>query len=135
MLKKCTVITISSITILFIVFFIALSYEDTISLATEVNRFLAVMIFTASGVIIAITKISDMDGSPISNTKILALSKLANTFLNLNNVIWSVLIIAGIFVYKLDSLFIIYKYFFPNITVVLFMIFMIVFILKDKSTY
>ena len=93
------------------------------------------MIFTASGVIIAITKISDLDGSPISNTKILALSKLANTFLNLNNVIWSVLIIAGIFVYKLDSLFIIYKYFFPNITVVLFMIFMIVFILKDKSTY
>lgn len=135
MLKKCIVITISSITILFIVFFIALSYEDALSLTTEVNRLLAVMIFTASGVIIAITKISDMDGSPISNTKILALSKLANTFLNLNNVIWSVLIIAGIFVYKLDSLFIIYKYFFPNITVVLFIIFMIVFILKDKSTY
>lgn len=135
MLKKCIVITISSITILFIVFFIALSYEYALSLTTEVNRLLAVMIFTASGVIIAITKISDMDGSPISNTKILALSKLANTFLNLNNVIWSVLIIAGIFVYKLDSLFIIYKYFFPNITVVLFMIFMIVFILKDKSTY
>ena len=122
MLKKCIVI-------------IALSYEDALSLTTDVNRLLAVMIFTASGVIIAITKISDMDGSPISNTKILALSKLANTFLNLNNVIWSVLIIAGIFVYKLDSLFIIYKYFFPNITVVLFMIFMIVFILKDKSTY
>lgn len=81
MLKKCIVITISSITILFIVFFIALSYEDALS-TTDVNRLLAVMIFTASGVIIAITKISDMDGSPISNTKILALSKLANTFLN-----------------------------------------------------
>ena len=134
MLKKCIVITISSITILFIVFFIALSYEDALSLTTEVNRLLAVMIFTASGVIIAITKISDMDGSPISNTKILALSKLANTFLNLNNAIWSVLIIAGIFVYKLDSLFI-YKYLLPNITVVLFMIFVIVFVLKDKSTY
>lgn len=134
MLKKCIVITISSITILFIVFFIALSYEDALSLTTEVNRLLAVMIFTASGVIIAITKISDMDGSPISNTKILALSKLANTFLNLNNVIWSVLIIAGIFVYKLDSLFV-YRYFFPNITVVHFMIFVIVSVLKDKSTY
>ena len=135
MLKKCIVITISSITILFIVFFIALSYEYALSLTTEVNRILAVMIITASYVMIAITKISDMDGSPISNTKILALSKLANTFLNLNNVIWSVLIIAGIFVYKLDSLFIIYKYFFPNITVVLFMIFVIVSVLKDKSTY
>ena len=73
-----------------------------------------------------------MDKSHISSTKILALSKLANTFLNLNNVIWIVLIIAGIFVYKLDSLFI-YKYFFPNITVVHFMIFVIVSVLKDKN--
>jgi hypothetical protein len=133
MLKKCIVITISSIIILFAI--IALSYEDALSLTTEVNRILAVMIITASYVMIAITKISDMDKSPISSTKILALSKLANIFLNLNNVIWIVLIIAGIFVYKLDSLFIIYKYFFPNITVVLFMIFVIVSVLKDKSTY
>lgn len=92
------------------------------------------MIITASGVMIAITKISDMDKSPISSTKILALSKLANIFLNLNNVIWLVLIIAGIFVYKLDYLFV-YRYFFPNITVVHFMIFVIVSVLKDKSTY
>ena len=136
MLKKCIVITISSIAILFIVFFIALSYEDAISLTTEVNRLLSVMIITASGVMIAITKISisDMDKSPISSTKILALSKLANIFLNLNNVIWLVSIIAGIFVYKLDSLFV-YRYFFPNITVVHFMIFVIVSVLKDKSTY
>ena len=133
MLKKCIVITISSIIILFAI--IALSYEDALSLTTEVNRILAVMIITASYVMIAITKISDMDKSPISSTKILALSKLANIFLNLNNVIWIVLIIAEIFVYKLDSLFIIYKYFFPNITVVLFMIFVIVSVLKDKSTY
>ena len=133
MLKKCIVITISSIIILFAI--IALSYEDALSLTTEVNRILAVMIITASYVMIAITKISDMDKSPISSTKILALSKLANIFLNLNNVIWIVLIIAGIFVYKLDSLFIIYKYFFPNITVVFFMIFVIVSVLKDKSTY
>ena len=133
MLKKCIVITISSIIILFAI--IALSSEDALSLTTEVNRILAVMIITASYVMIAITKISDMDKSPISSTKILALSKLANIFLNLNNVIWIVLIIAGIFVYKLDSLFIIYKYFFPNITVVLFMIFVIVSVLKDKSTY
>ena len=133
MLKKCIVITISSIIILFAI--ITLSYEDALSLTTEVNRILAVMIITASYVMIAITKISDMDKSPISSTKILALSKLANIFLNLNNVIWIVLIIAGIFVYKLDSLFIIYKYFFPNITVVLFMIFVIVSVLKDKSTY
>ena len=131
MLKKCIVITISSITILFIVFFIALSYEDALSLTTDVNRLLAVMIFTASGVMIAITKISDMDKSPISSTKILTLSKLANIFLNLNNVIWLVLIIAGIFIYKLDSLFM-YRYFFPNITVVHFMIFVIVSVLKDK---
>ena len=134
MLKKCIVITISSIIILFAIFFIALSYEDALSLTTEVNRLLAVMILTASGVMIAITKISDMDKSPISSTKILALSKLANTFLNLNNIIWIVLFIAGIFVYKLDYLFI-YKYFFPNITVVHFMIFVIVSVLKDKSTY
>lgn len=134
MLKKCIVTTISSIAILFIVFFIALSYEDALSLTTEVNRLLSVMIITASGVMIAITKISDMDKSPISSTKILALSKLANIFLNLNNVIWLVLIIAGIFVYKLDYLFV-YRYFFPNITVVHFMIFVIVSVLKDKSTY
>lgn len=133
MLKKCIIITISSI-ILFAIFFIALSYEDALSLTTEVNRLLSVMIITASGVMIAITKISDMDKSPISSTKILALSKLANIFLNLNNVIWLVLIIAGIFVYKLDSLFV-YRYFFPNITVVHFMIFVIVSVLKDKSTY
>lgn len=134
MLKKCIVITISSIIILFSIFFIALSYEDALSLTTEVNRLLSVMIITASGVMIAITKISDMDKSPISSTKILALSKLANIFLNLNNVIWLVLIITGIFVYKLDSLFV-YRYFFPNITVVHFMIFVIVSVLKDKSTY
>lgn len=134
MLKKCIVITISSIIILFAIFFITLSYEDALSLTTEVNRLLAIMILTASGMMIAITKISDMDKSPISSKKILALSKLANTFLNLNNVIWIVLIIAGIFVYKLDSLFM-YKYFFPNITVVHFMIFVIVSVLKDKSTY
>ena len=133
MLKKCIVIIISSI-ILFAIFFIALSYEDALSLITEVNRLLSVMIITASGVMIAITKISDMDKSPISSTKILALSKLANIFLNLNNVIWTILIIAGIFVYKLDSLFV-YRYFFPNITVVHFMIFVIVSVLKDKSTY
>ena len=133
MLKKCIIITISSI-ILFAIFFIALSYEDALSLTTEVNRLLSVMIITASGVMIAITKISDMDKSPVSSTKILALSKLANIFLNLNNVIWLVLIIAGIFVYKLDSLFV-YRYFFPNITVVHFMIFVIVSVLKDKSTY
>ena len=136
MLKKCIVITISSIIILFAfaIFFIALSYEDALSLTTEVNRLLSVMIITASGVMIAITKISDMDKSPISSIKILALSKLANIFLNLNNVIWAISIIAGIFVYKLDSLFV-YRYFFPNITVVHFMIFVIVSVLKDKSTY
>ena len=131
MLKKCIIITISSI-ILFAIFFIALSYEDALSLTTEVNRLLSVMIITASGVMIAITKISDMDKSPISSTKILALSKLANIFLNLNNVIWTILIIAGIFIYKLDLLFV-YKYLFPNITVLSFVIFIMVICAKQSA--
>ena len=138
MLKKCIVITISSIIILFAIFFIslsyeyALSYEDALSLATEVNRILTIMIVTASGVIIAITKISDMDKIPILNPKILALSKLANIFLNLNNVIWTILIIAGIFIYKLDLLFV-YKYLFPNITVLSFVIFIMVICAKQSA--
>ncbi len=137
MLKKCIIITISSI-ILFAIFFIALSYEDifsyedALSLATEVNRILTIMIITASGVIIAITKISDMDKSPISSTKILALSKLANIFLNLINVIWTILIIAGIFIYKLDLLFV-YEYLFPNITVLSFVIFIMVICAKQSA--
>ena len=132
MLKKCIVIPISSIIILFSIFFIALSYEDALSLTTEVNRLLSVMIFTASGVMIAITKISDMDKSPISSTKILALSKLANIFLNLINVIWTILIIAGIFIYKLDLLFV-YEYLFPNITVLSFVIFIMVICAKQSA--
>ena len=132
MLKKCIVITISSITILFAIFFITLSYEDALSLTTEVNRLLTIMIVTASGVMIAIAKISDMDKSPISSTKILALSKLANIFLNLINAIWTVLIIAGIFIYKLDLLFV-YEYLFPNITVLSFVIFIMVICAKQNA--
>lgn len=109
----------------FVIIFIALSNETALSFITEVNKILTVIIVAVAFVILAANKIFD---------KYLIIGPKVDIFLKLNNLLWTALIILGKFIFKLDFSFI-YRNLIPNITMLVFVIFMIVAYLEDKNVY
>lgn len=118
-------ITVALTIILFAIIFIAFSDENALSLITEVNKILTVIIVAVSFVIVAANKIFD---------KYLIIGPKVDIFLKLNNLLWTALIVLGKFIFKLDFSFI-YRNLIPNITMLVFAIFMIVAYLEDKNAY
>ena len=118
--KRITV----ALAIIFAIIFIAFSDDNTLSLITEVNKILTVIIVAVSFVILAANKIFD---------KYLIIGPKVDIFLKINNLLWSISIILG-FIYKIEFSFI-YRNIIPNITMPVFTIFMIVVYIKDKNTY
>ena len=118
--KRITV----ALAIIFAIIFIAFSDDNTLSLITEVNKILTVIIVAVSFVILAANKIFD---------KYLIIGPKVDIFLKINNLLWSISIILG-FIYKIEFSFI-YRNIIPNITMLVFTIFMIVVYIKDKNTY
>lgn len=108
--------------ILFVAIFIAFSDKNALSLITEVNKILTVIIVAVAFVVAAANKIFD---------KCLIIGPKADIFLKLNNVLWTVLIILGS-IYKIDFL-VILRNFIPNTTMLVFAIFMIVAYLEGEN--
>ena len=79
-------IAVALIIILFAIIFITFSDENTISLITEVNKILTVIIVAVSFVILAANKIFD---------KHLIIGPKVDIFLKINNLLWSISIILG----------------------------------------
>ena len=121
-LRKCIAVVLI---IIFAIIFIAFSDENALSLITEVNKILTVIIVAVSFVIVAANKIFD---------KYLIIGPKVDIFLKLNNLLWTALIVLGKFIFKLDFSFI-YRNLIPNITMLVFAIFMIVAYLEDKNAY
>lgn len=111
--------------IIFAIIFIAFSDENALSLITEVNKILTIIIVAVSFVIVAANKI--FNKYPIIGPKV-------DIFLKLNNLLWTALIVLGKFIFKLDFSFI-YRNLIPSITMLVFAIFMIVAYLEDKNVY
>ena len=122
-LRKCIAVVL--IIIIFAIIFIAFSDENALSLITEVNKILTIIIVAVSFVIVAANKI--FNKYPIIGPKV-------DIFLKLNNLLWTALIVLGKFIFKLDFSFI-YRNLIPSITMLVFAIFMIVTYLEDKNVY
>jgi len=120
-LRKCIAVVLI---IIFAIIFIAFSDENALSLITEVNKILTIIIVAVSFVIVAANKI--FNKYPIIGPKV-------DIFLKINNLLWGISIILG-FIYKIEFSFI-YRNIIPNITMLVFTIFMIVVYIKDKNTY
>lgn len=121
-LRKCIAVVLI---IIFAIIFIAFSDENALSLITEVNKILTIIIVAVSFVIVAANKI--FNKYPIIGPKV-------DIFLKLNNLLWTALIVLGKFIFKLDFSFI-YRNLIPSITMLVFTIFMIVAYLEDKNVY
>lgn len=121
-LRKCIAVVLI---IIFAIIFIAFSDENALSLITEVNKILTIIIVAVSFVIVAANKI--FNKYPIIGLKV-------DIFLKLNNLLWTALIVLGKFIFKLDFSFI-YRNLIPSITMLVFAIFMIVAYLEDKNVY
>ena len=121
-LRKCIAVVLI---IIFAIIFIAFSDENALSLITEVNKILTIIIVAVSFVIVAANKI--FNKYPIIGPKV-------DIFLKLNNLLWTALIVLGKFIFKLDFSFI-YRNLIPSITMLVFAIFMIVADLEDKNVY
>ncbi len=121
-LRKCIAVVLI---IIFAIIFIAFSGENALSLITEVNKILTIIIVAVSFVIVAANKI--FNKYPIIGPKV-------DIFLKLNNLLWTALIVLGKFIFKLDFSFI-YRNLIPSITMLVFAIFMIVAYLEDKNVY
>ena len=121
-LRKCIAVVLI---IIFAIIFIAFSDENALSLITEVNKILTIIIVAVSFVIVAANKI--FNKYPIIGPKV-------DIFLKLNNLLWTALIVLGKFIFKLDFSFI-YRNLIPSITMLVFAIFMIVTYLEDKNVY
>lgn len=121
-LRKCIAVVLI---IIFAIIFIAFSDENALSLITEVNKILTIIIVAVSFVIVAANKI--FNKYPIIGPKV-------DIFLKLNNLLWTALIVLGKFIFKLDFSFI-YRNLIPSITILVFAIFMIVAYLEDKNVY
>lgn len=121
-LRKCIAVVLI---IIFAIIFIAFSDENALSLITEVNKILTIIIVAVSFVIVAANKI--FNKYPIIGPKV-------DIFLKLNNLLWTALIVLGKFIFKLDFSFI-YRNLIPSITMLVFAIFMIVAYLEDKNVY
>ena len=120
-LRKCIAVVLI---IIFAIIFIAFSDENALSLITEVNKILTIIV-AVSFVIVAANKI--FNKYPIIGPKV-------DIFLKLNNLLWTALIVLGKFIFKLDFSFI-YRNLIPSITMLVFAIFMIVAYLEDKNVY
>ena len=121
-LRKCIAVVLI---IIFAIIFIAFSDENALSLITEVNKILTIIIVAVSFVIVAANKI--FNKYPIIGPKV-------DIFLKLNNLLWTALIVLGKFIFKLDFSFI-YRNLIPSITMLIFAIFMIVAYLEDKNVH
>ena len=121
-LRKCIAVVLI---IIFAIIFIAFSDENALSLITEVNKILTIIIVAVSFVIVAANKI--FNKYPIIGPKV-------DIFLKLNNLLWTALIVLGKFIFKLDFSFI-YRNLIPSITMLVFAIFMVVAYLEDKNVY
>lgn len=121
-LRKCIAVVLI---IIFAIIFITFSDENALSLITEVNKILTIIIVAVSFVIVAANKI--FNKYPIIGPKV-------DIFLKLNNLLWTALIVLGKFIFKLDFSFI-YRNLIPSITMLVFAIFMIVAYLEDKNVY
>lgn len=121
-LRKCIAVVLI---IIFAIIFIAFSDDNALSLITEVNKILTIIIVAVSFVIVAANKI--FNKYPIIGPKV-------DIFLKLNNLLWTALIVLGKFIFKLDFSFI-YRNLIPSITMLVFAIFMIVAYLEDKNVY
>lgn len=102
-LRKCIAVVLI---IIFAIIFIAFSDENALSLITEVNKILTIIIVAVSFVIVAANKI--FNKYPIIGPKV-------DIFLKLNNLLWTALIVLGKFIFKLDFSFI-YRNLIPSIT-------------------
>ena len=120
-LRKCIAVVL--IIIIFAIIFIAFSDENALSLITEVNKILTIIIVAVSFVIVAANKI--FNKYPIIGPKV-------DIFLKLNNLLWTALIVLGKFIFKLDFSFI-YRNLIPSITMLVFAIFMIVTYLEELA--